>query len=103
MPQIIVTAENPRADGEHAVMFIERVSSSDFESNHFQAQLVERLGWAVGDADAVEQDRPELPDGTELAQLEPAEQPDPKRLEPAEEQQQIDSASSPRVFAHSTT
>jgi hypothetical protein len=55
MPQIIVTAENPRADGERAVMFTERVSISDFESDHFQAQLVERLRWAVGDAHAVEE------------------------------------------------
>jgi hypothetical protein len=36
-------------------MFTERVTVSDFESGHFQAQLVERLGWAVGDAAAVEQ------------------------------------------------
>lgn len=57
VPQIIVTAENPRGHGERAVMFTERVSSSDFESNHFQSQLVERLGWAVGDADALEHDR----------------------------------------------
>jgi hypothetical protein len=29
------------------------VSVSDFESDHFVAQLGERLGWAVGDADEV--------------------------------------------------
>ncbi len=57
MPRIIVTADNPCADGERAVMFTERVTVADFESGHFQAQLVERLGWAVGDADAVEQER----------------------------------------------
>ncbi|HEY6526194.1 MAG TPA: hypothetical protein VIY10_20580 [Solirubrobacteraceae bacterium] len=27
------------------------MSESDFESEHFAAQLVERLGWAVGDAE----------------------------------------------------
>jgi hypothetical protein len=32
-------------------MFRERVSVSDFESRHFANQLVERIGWAVGDAD----------------------------------------------------
>jgi hypothetical protein len=74
MPQIIVTAENPRSTGERAVMFTERVSVSDFESDHFQAQLVERLGWAVGDADALEQQRPQLPDGAELQELEPTEE-----------------------------
>ncbi len=55
MPQIMVTADQPTESGEQAVMFRERVSSQDFESDHFQAQLVERLGWAVGDADAAEQ------------------------------------------------
>ncbi len=51
MPQIIVTADkSAMGNDEHAVMFTERVSVDDFESDHFQAQLVERLGWAVGDA-----------------------------------------------------
>lgn len=54
MPQIIVTADS-RTDGvERAVMFTERVNASDFESPHFQSQLVERLGWAVGDAQVIE-------------------------------------------------
>ena len=54
MPQIIVTADHGAASGEGAVMFRERVSVADFESDHFAIQLVERLGWAVGDADEVE-------------------------------------------------
>ena len=53
MPQIIVTADKPSGDGEPPIMFQERVNVSDFESEHFAAQLVERLGWAVGDADEV--------------------------------------------------
>jgi hypothetical protein len=60
MPRIIVTADGQTAGGDRRIMFAERVSVSDFESEHFQAQLVERLGWAVGDADAVEQDRWEV-------------------------------------------
>jgi hypothetical protein len=51
MPQIIVTADRPNDDGERPIMFRERVSVSDFESRHFANQLVERIGWAVGDAD----------------------------------------------------
>jgi hypothetical protein len=31
-------------------MLRERVNVADFESDHFAAQLVERLGWAVSDA-----------------------------------------------------
>jgi hypothetical protein len=54
MPQIIVTADGPTEDGRPPIMFRERVSVSDFESQHFTAQLAERLGWAVGDADEFE-------------------------------------------------
>jgi len=54
MPQIIVTADGPAVDGKPPIMFRERVSVSDFESQHFTAQLAERLGWAVGDADELE-------------------------------------------------
>jgi hypothetical protein len=55
MPQIIVMAKPPGREGEEAVMLRERVTVSDFESRHFADQLVERLGWAVSDADDVEQ------------------------------------------------
>lgn len=54
MPQIIVLADSARQWGEAAVMLRERVSATDLESDHFAAQLVERLGWAVGDAHEVE-------------------------------------------------
>jgi hypothetical protein len=54
MPQIIVTADKLPDGREPPVMFRERVNVRDFESDHFAAQLVERLGWAVGDADAVD-------------------------------------------------
>ncbi|HWC87840.1 MAG TPA: hypothetical protein VG388_14985 [Solirubrobacteraceae bacterium] len=37
-------------------MLRERVTLDDLESDHFAAQLVERLGWAVGDAHAMERD-----------------------------------------------
>jgi hypothetical protein len=57
MPQIIVTADKPTEGDERQVMFSERVNVRDFESEHFQGQLVERLGWAVGDAAAVDQQR----------------------------------------------
>ncbi len=56
MPQIMVTADknDDRSDG--AVLLRERVNVADFESDHFAAQLVERLGWAVGDASEAEHD-----------------------------------------------
>ena len=55
MPQIIVTADRTDRSDE-AVLLRERVNVADFESDHFAAQLVERLGWAVNDASEVEQD-----------------------------------------------
>jgi hypothetical protein len=56
MPQIIVTADRIDDRDDGAVLLRERVNVADFESDHFAAQLVERLGWAVSDASAVEQD-----------------------------------------------
>jgi hypothetical protein len=56
MPQIIVTADRSIDRREGAVMLRERISPADFESDHFQSQLVERLGWAVHDAQEAEQD-----------------------------------------------
>jgi len=55
MPQIIVMADRPN---ERAVLHTERVNVSDFESAHFANQLVERLGWAVGDAAELERTEP---------------------------------------------
>ncbi|HEY2161849.1 MAG TPA: hypothetical protein VGH24_11125, partial [Solirubrobacteraceae bacterium] len=55
-PQIVVLADSVRREGEAAVMLRERVSVADLESDHFAAQLVQRLGWAVGDAHEVERD-----------------------------------------------
>lgn len=59
MPQIIVTADGGAAFGEGAVTLKERVNVSDFESQHFATQLVERLGWAVEDAQQAERGHPE--------------------------------------------
>ena len=50
MPHIIVTADRPGDCDEVPVLLRERVNVADFESDHFAAQLVQRLGWAVSDA-----------------------------------------------------
>ena len=65
MPQIIVAADRGAGFGEGAVTFRERVNVADFESEHFAAQLVERLGWAVEDADQVEHTREEPAEDTD--------------------------------------
>ena len=53
MPRIIVRAEST-ADQEGAILLQELVNPSDFESDHFSAALIERVGWAVSDADDTE-------------------------------------------------
>jgi hypothetical protein len=57
VPHIIVMADQNDDRAEGAVMLRERVNVTDFESRHFASQLVERLGWAVGDADDAERGR----------------------------------------------
>jgi hypothetical protein len=70
MPRIIVMSE-PSAEGEGvitlavmmsepntppegAITLDERVTAADLRSGHHSAQLIERVGWAVHDADDVE-------------------------------------------------
>jgi hypothetical protein len=54
MPQILVISDAKARDS--VVTLCERVNVEDFASPHFGRQLVERLGWAVGDAVALERD-----------------------------------------------
>jgi hypothetical protein len=52
VPQILIVTDSPQSAGE--VVYRERVVSSDLDSEHFSGQLVERVGWAVDDADELE-------------------------------------------------
>ena len=52
MAYITVTADQPN-DGRDAVVLTERVVLRDLESDHFSAQLIERLGWALVDAEDI--------------------------------------------------
>jgi hypothetical protein len=62
MPQILVVTDPAERDAS-TVVYRERISTSDLESDHFSGQLVERVGWAVVDADQIEhaKDTPTLP------------------------------------------
>ena len=53
MPRIIVMSE-PNTEREGAVTLDERIASADLRSGHRSAELIERLGWAVHDADDAE-------------------------------------------------
>jgi hypothetical protein len=59
MPQIIVTAGNAAHEDEPSVTLRERINASDFDSERFAANLVERIGWAVLDATEAEGQEPE--------------------------------------------
>jgi hypothetical protein len=52
MAYITVTADQPNG-GRDAVTLTERVVPRDLESDHFSAQLIERLGWALVDAEDI--------------------------------------------------
>jgi hypothetical protein len=53
MPQILVVTD-PAEQAESTVVYRERVLCTDLESDHFSGQLVERVGWAIQDADEIE-------------------------------------------------
>jgi hypothetical protein len=53
MPRIIVMSDSSR-ESEGAITLQERVTSADMQSGHHAAQLIERVGWAVHDADEEE-------------------------------------------------
>ncbi len=60
MPQILVLTDLAE-DVESTVVYRERISSTDLDSDHFSGQLVERVGWAVQDADRFEREAIGLP------------------------------------------
>lgn len=53
LPQIIVIADAPERVPE-VVVLREWVAPADLESDHFAGHLVERVGWAVVDAEEIE-------------------------------------------------
>jgi hypothetical protein len=59
MPQIIVTAGHAADESGESVTLRERINASDFDSERFAANLVERIGWAVLDATEAEGQEPE--------------------------------------------
>jgi hypothetical protein len=55
VPQILVVTDT-RDETAGDVVYRERVVLTDLESAHFSGQLVERVGWAMLDADRMEHD-----------------------------------------------
>jgi hypothetical protein len=57
MARIRITAE-PLGPSGVSIVLDERVNRNNFDSDHFAAALVERIGWALADAEDLERDRP---------------------------------------------
>lgn len=55
MPEILVAATD-RGDNPTIVLYRERVTPADMQDDHMAAQLIERVGWAIVDAEQTEQD-----------------------------------------------
>ena len=62
MPQIVVRTSGVENKSGAEVMR-ERVVASDLESEQFASQLVERIGWALADADSIEERPPRASQG----------------------------------------
>ena len=53
MPVIIVRPDNPE-EGREVFTLSENVIPSELHDDHYIAQLIQRLGWALVDAEAIE-------------------------------------------------
>ena len=57
MPRVIVTTDPLRLPQDLAVLLDEQVQSVHLSSGHAAAQLVERIAWAISDAEEAERAR----------------------------------------------
>lgn len=62
MPRIIVTTAPPVDSHDDSVLFDELVQSVHLSTDHAAAQLIERLVWAINDAEDAEQRRSGRPE-----------------------------------------
>jgi thioesterase domain-containing protein len=53
MPRILVLTE-PVKKPDDGVMLDEHLAATDLASGHFASQLIERIGWALADAESSE-------------------------------------------------
>jgi hypothetical protein len=53
MARILIMTDRTRIR-DSDVMLDERIATSDLDSDHFAAALIERIGWALADADDAE-------------------------------------------------
>jgi hypothetical protein len=73
MPRVLVTTD-PSASAGTAVLLDEQVQAVHLSDDHSAAQLIERLGWAIGEAEATE-----LAQSRRPSRRRPAREPRPVR------------------------
>jgi hypothetical protein len=56
MPRLIVTTETDE-ENTNAIVHDERVLASNLDNEHSSAQLIERVGWALEDAEKLESEQ----------------------------------------------
>jgi hypothetical protein len=56
MPRLIVTAETGK-DRDNAIVHDERVLATNLDNDHSSAQLIERVWWALEDAERLEAEK----------------------------------------------
>ena len=54
MPSILIVPDTEAGDATERFKLMERVSARDLSDEHICAQLLERIGWAVEDAEREE-------------------------------------------------
>ena len=55
MPTILIVPDTELDDPVEGFKLLERVSARDMRDEHIRAQLLERIGWAVEDAEREEE------------------------------------------------
>jgi hypothetical protein len=58
MPRVFVTTDGPGLPGNKEILLNEQVASVHLSSGHAASQLIERLAWAISDAEEAEHGRP---------------------------------------------
>jgi len=61
MPRVIVTTDTPNTPESTSVLLDEHVQPVHLSSDHGAAQLVERIAWAISDAEDLESAPPRRP------------------------------------------
>ncbi|HTQ67908.1 MAG TPA: hypothetical protein VMI13_04395 [Solirubrobacteraceae bacterium] len=69
MPRVIVITEHRSTGDQEAVLLDEQVHSIHLDTEHSAGQFIQRLGWAINDAEEVERSRAVSREGVAALEL----------------------------------